>query len=160
MEEPHQTRKSKIINKIVIGALLVIAVSIGVMLKWFYQSEDVIKVNNEPFPVRTIIDHPTAGGVVILTVNACKLQSATGDLRISFVSSSREAFLPLVEEDSPKGCFETEFPVLIPKDLPADEYRIKFRVVNYKLNPIKTAVDDSFVSQPVIVDPTVPINSR
>jgi hypothetical protein len=156
----HPTKTSKIMNKVAVVALVIIAIGIGLFLKWSYQSENVLQVKNEPFPVRTIRNHPTAGGVVILTVDYCKLQEAKGDLRISFVSPSREVFLPLAEEDGPVGCFKTEFPVLIPRDIPADEYRIKFRVLNYKLNPLKTAVDDSFQSQSVIIDPTTPTNSR
>lgn len=149
------SKKSKLITKIVVGALILAAIVVGVIFYWSVQSEDVVDVLEVPIPTRTIRDHPTAGGVVILNLDFCKKQDLKGEMRISFVSSSREAFLPLVRENSPKGCIkDLEYPVLIPKDLPADTYQVKL-APSYDINPVKQDKTEVFLSKPVIIDPVV-----
>lgn len=151
-EPPHQTGRSKLANWIVVGALVLIALSLGVFFKWATANENVLEVKNSPFPVRTIREHPTASGVVILNINVCKNSDVVGQTRVSFVSSSREIFLPMSEEKLPKGCLDQEIPILIPKEMPADTYKIKFRVT-YDLNPLKKNITDEFESKEFIVDP-------
>lgn len=75
-----------------------------------------------------------------------------GKARISFVSKSREIFLPQSNEEMDKGCFVREVPVLLPLDIPADTYKVKFRV-EHKLNPLKQRVVDEFESKEFVVDP-------
>lgn len=155
-EPSHPTNTTKTINYIVAAALVTVALCLGVFLKWTIQDSQVLQVNNSPFPTRTIREHPTAGGVIILTADYCKIQDVPGKLRVSYVSSSREVFLPLADEKSPKGCRVTEFPVLIPRELQPDTYRIKFRVT-YDVNPLKKGQVVEFESQPVVVDPSPPM---
>lgn len=155
----HPTPTTKRINKIIVAALVVIAVCLGVIFSWALQSDDVLEIKELPIPTRTIRDHPTAGGVVILNVDYCKKIDVEGNLRTSFVSSTREVFLPVAKERGPKGCSKVELPVLIPKDIPPDTYEIKLRAT-YDLNPLKKGVVEEFKSLPVIVDPTVPTNER
>lgn len=157
VDDVEPTRTTKIANKIIYGALVVVALSIALVLSWSFQSENVVKVNNEPFPTRTIREHPTAGGVVILTLDYCKLQEAEGNLIISFVSPSSVYFLPERAERSEVGCTIYDYPVLIPENVPPGEYTIKFRI-EYDLNPLKKGIIDEFESRPVIVDPENPEN--
>jgi hypothetical protein len=145
-DAPSNTTKT--INKVIIGALVLIAIGIGVVLTWAFQSSDVLIVNNSPFPTRTIRDHPTAGGVVILDADYCKKQDITGKMRTSFVSSSREVFLPLADERLEVGCKRQEVPIIIPKELPPDTYKIKFRAT-YDINPLKQNIPVEFESRPV-----------
>jgi hypothetical protein len=132
--------------------LFIIACFVAVFAYWSTSERDVLKVNNAPFPVRTIREHPTADGVIILKADYCKLVDVEGRTRISFFSQSREVFLPLSRERGETGCNVVEVPVLIPSDLPAGNYRIKFRVV-YQVNPLKEVVEE-FESKPFeVVDP-------
>lgn len=144
--------RSKIINYIVAGALAVVSVALGILLYWASASDKIITVNNEPFPVRTIREHPTAGGVVFIKVDLCKATDVEGDLRTSFISTAREVFLPLSREQLEKGCFVREIPVLIPNDLPAGTYKVKFSI-KYNLNPLKQGVFDEFESKEFEVGP-------
>lgn len=156
-EEP--TQGTKIMNKLAVLSLAVVAVVIGVFLYWGAQNDDVIQLNKDPIPTRTIRDHPTAGGVVFLQTDFCKTIDRTGKLRYSFISQGREVLLPLTEDEIPKGCHEVELPVLIPKDIPPGEYKIKVSLT-YDVNPLKRDVNESFYSLPVIIDPSVPTNDR
>lgn len=150
-EHEGPTKKDKFLSKFALGALLLTAVVIVLMFFWATDNSKVLDIKNAPFPTRTIREHPTAGGVVILDVDYCKNRNIEGDLRMSFVSASREIFLPMTKEKGPKGCTKTEFPVLIPKEIPADTYKIKFRV-DYDLNPLKQNVREEFETQPIVID--------
>lgn len=151
----HPSKTTKAINKLLLVAMVLITLSLGLLLKWSFQAQDVLVVNNSPFPTRTIREHPTAGGVIILTADYCKKQNITGITRTSFISASREVFLPVAQERGPEGCYRVEVPVIIPKDLPADTYKIKF-TVTYDINPLKKNRVVTFESTPVEVDPTEP----
>ena len=144
--------RSKIVNYLVAGALAVVAVALGILFYWASANEKIITVNNEPFPVRTIREHPTAGGVVFIKVDMCKATDIDGELRMSFIDPAREVFLPLSTEQFEKGCFVREIPVLIPSDLPAGTYKVKFHI-QYNLNPLKQGVFDEFESKEFIVGP-------
>lgn len=151
-EPEHPSTRSKVANYLVIGALAVIAIALGILLYWASASEQILEVKNEPFPVRTIREHPTAGGVVFIKVDLCKNTDIEGKTRISFVSKSREIFLPQSHEEMDEGCFVREIPILLPLDIPADTYKVKFRL-EYKLNPLKQQVVDEFESKEFAVDP-------
>lgn len=149
-EQP--STRSKAVNWIVGGALAMIAASLLVFFSWALENENIIEVNNEPFPVRTIRNHPEPGGVVFLNVDMCKNTDAEGTLRTSFVSETREVFLPLQEVEMDHGCFIREIPVAIPNDIEPDHYRVEFRV-EYSLNPLKQRVVDEFKSSEFIIAP-------
>ncbi len=151
-EPTHPTKTSRAINKLVVAAMVLVFAALIVLFHWAIVDENVLVVKNSPFPVRTIREHPTANGVVLLNVDLCKNTDAKGSVRTSFVSETREVFLPLAEENIPKGCFNRELPVLIPKDLAPDTYKIKFRVT-YDLNPLKKGIVDEFESKEFTVDP-------
>lgn len=150
--EPEVPSKvSRLTNYVVVGALILTALSLGILFKWATASEEVLQIKNAPFPVRTIREHTTPNGVVIMNVNFCKTSDVKGTVRTSFISSSREIFLPVRPEPGPKQCLETEVPVVIPKDIPADTYKIKFRVT-YDLNPLKKNVINEFESKEFVVE--------
>lgn len=151
----EQSTRSKVINWIVGGALAIIAASLLVFFSWAWESENVLQVNNEPFPVRTIRTHPEPGGVVFLNIDLCKHTDTEGTLRTSFVSQTREVFLPLQAEGMEYGCSIREIPVAIPSDIEPDTYRVKFRV-QYNLNPLKQRVIDEFKSSEFVVAPLTP----
>lgn len=148
----------KRISRVMYVAMGIIAIAVIVFAYWSLQPRQVLEVRNNPFPVRTIREHPTADGVVILKVDVCKHQDVVGRTRTSFVSPSREVFLPVAEEKLPVGCLKdakgnpAEVPVLIPHDLPGGEYKVKFSV-RYQINPIKS-VTEEFETKSFIVDET------
>lgn len=150
-EPVHPTKTTKVANYFVVAALLVIALGLGVIFKWSFADTNVLVVNNNPFPAR-IVQDPSGqtGGIVFLTADYCKNIDVTGEIRMSYVSKSREVFLPLAKEQLPQGCAKREVPVVIPLNLLKDEYKIKFRVT-YDVNPLKQGITTSFESQPVTV---------
>lgn len=147
----HPTKGTKFINYIIVSFLVIIGLSIGIFLSWSFADENILEVKNSPFPVR-VIDDPTGqtGGIAFLKVDYCKHADITGEVRMSYVSKSREVFLPLMKERYQTGCYYEEIPVIIPLNLLADEYKIKFRVTHDK-NPIKKDVTVNFESQPISV---------
>lgn len=138
---PPLTTRNKIGIYIVYGALLVLAGVVVIFLRWAYQTTDVLEVKNSPFPVRTIRETPAVDGVVILKVDYCKKTDTVGRVRTSFVSSSREVFLPVTYDRQLAQCQNTEVPIVIPHDMTSGRYRVKFHV-EYQVNPIKTAVEE------------------
>jgi hypothetical protein len=150
IEQPNNT--TKFLNWLVGGALVVVAIGLAIILDWSFANENVLVVKNSPFPVRTIREHPEANGVVILNVDYCKNVDIKGRIRTSFVSETREVFLPLSDENIPKGCETREIPVLIPKDITPDTYKIKFRAT-YDINPLKRGIVSEFETQEFVVDP-------
>lgn len=155
-EPTHPKKSTKVANYVAVVSLVLVALALALFMKWSFASEDVLKVNNSPFPVRTIRQHAETGGVVILTVDLCKNTAVEGMTRTSFVSETREIFLPVAPEKLPKGCLKNqEVPILVPKDLPADTYKIKFRAT-YDLNPLKKGIVSEFESKSFQIDPSLP----
>lgn len=152
LDESQVTKTKKVVSWFVIAGLVVIAVGIGIFLKWSFQPEEIFQIKNEPFPIRSVAPVITPGDVVILDVDFCKNHEVNGLLRISFVSSTREIFLPVSNETGAKRCEHTEFPLIVPKDIPNDEYRVKFRAT-YNLNPLKKGIVEEFESKPFKVGP-------
>lgn len=152
-EPDHPTKRSKIANWIILGALIIATIAILVMLAWSFDNEPVLRVKNSPFPIRSIREHPTAGGVVIIDADYCKDKKVTGQSRISFVSETREYFLPESKEEGPTGCQHQEVPIIIPKDIAPGMYKLKFRIT-YDKNPLKQNEVVEFESQPVTINPT------
>lgn len=157
LEGDRPSKTSKLLNKLIVAALVIIAVSLGTIFYWASATESPLVLNKEPFPTRTIREHPTAGGVVFLTADFCKSTEKVGELRVSYESETREVFLPLSREESTKGCHNYEIPVVIPNDIPPDTYRVKLRLT-YSLNPLKQEVTQIFYSYPVIIDPVTKDN--
>ena len=145
------TKKNQYGIYLVYAALAILAIAIGVFLYWAFQPIDIIEVKNSPVPVRTIREHPSADGVVILKIDYCKKASATGRVRISFYSSSREVFLPVVEDKEKPQCGLIEYPVLVPHEIPSEIYKIKFRI-EYKINPLRTVIEEFDSKEFEIVD--------
>lgn len=127
-------------------ALAIIALALSIVSYWLFTPKDVLEIKNNPVPVRTVRKHPTADGVIILKVNFCKKVGAYGRVRVSFVSQSRELFLPITVDTSPPRCEEAEVPILIPHETPPGTYVIRY-LINYRINPLKSAVEE-FDSQP------------
>lgn len=145
-EEPdHPTLTQKVMTRLVYFALLLIAIATAVFLFWSFQDEKIIEAKNQPFPVRSVESNPTPNGVVILNVDFCKYYDVDGDLRMSFINTTHEVFLPITRERGLAGCRQTEVPVLIPKDIEPGRYRVKF-YVTYDLNPIKQNILNIFES--------------
>jgi hypothetical protein len=150
-EPVHPTKTMRAMTWVVVGMLIAIAFGLFIILRWSFQDIDVLEIHNNPFPARIVNDTTgQTGGIVFLRADYCKNANITGDLRMSYVSSSREVFLPPTKEQLPKGCDSREVPVVIPKELPKDTYRIKFRAT-YDVNPLKTGEVVNFESQPFTV---------
>jgi hypothetical protein len=77
-------------------ALVIIGIMIAIFVYWGISGREVLVINNQPFPVRTIREHAKADGVIILKVSFCKKIKNEGKVRVSFVSASREIFLTYV----------------------------------------------------------------
>lgn len=147
---PPPKKVTKVVNYLILAALAFIAVAIGIFLMWSFESEKVLEIKNSPFPTRSVRENATTGGVIILDIDYCKHSDAHGEVRVSFVSKSREVFLPIAYDDQGANCRHTEVPVLIPTDLPPDTYKVKFRTT-YEVNPIKKGIVNEFESQEFIV---------
>lgn len=145
-EPEHPTRTTKVINKFVVVALIVIAIGIGIFLKWSLESPTPLVVKNSPFPTRAVPPTPSANDVIILDIDYCKNTHKQAEVRTSYVSETREVFMPIAREQYDKGCFRQDIPIIIPKDLPSDTYKLKF-VARYNLNPLKQNVEVIFESQ-------------
>ena len=144
-------KKYKITNLVVYAALLMVAVSLFVLFKWSFASTNVLDVKNDPFPVRIINNDTDPTAIVVLNVDFCKNIDVTGKLRTSFVSATREIFLPEADEVRSTGCTTTENPVIVPKGTPADRYRIKFETT-YNINPLKRGVINTFESKEFVLE--------
>lgn len=132
-------RKLALSSVITLAVLLVVAIS--TVLVWIYQPTSVLAVYNTPFPVRTLHTNTTPDGVVILTLDYCKKIAVDGTLRLSFVSATREVFLPITSDKGPVGCVhDIEFPIIVPKDLIPDTYHVHFRST-YRINPFRTVTE-------------------
>lgn len=139
------TPKQRAVNIATFISLGIITAGLGIFLYWLFQSEKVIQVNNEPFPVSIIDDH-VSQKVVVLKVDFCKYQNVEGDLRVSFLNDNHEEFLPITRERSEKGCRVSDLPILVPETIKPGKYRIKF-TVRYDVNPLKRDIPNEFVSQ-------------
>ncbi len=128
------------------GIILVAAAMAILFGYWLSQPEDVLVIKNSPTPVRTIREHPMANGVVILKVDYCKMSSAKGEVRPSFVSSSTEILLPKYEDKQDANCQVAEVPVLVPPQVVPGKYHIHYRIL-YDINPIKNNVEVEFDSK-------------
>lgn len=151
-EEVHVTKTARWINKTAVIALVVIAIGIGVFLNWSFTSEQPLVINNNPFPTRAIPPDAGPNDVLVLEIDYCKNTEKQGEVRTSFVSESREIFLPVVSEQYDEGCFFQDIPILIPEELPVGTYHIHFEAT-YDLNPIKKNVTIMFQSQKFTVGP-------
>lgn len=128
------------VHFIVYIALVIIALGLLTVSYWLLAPSDVLEIKNAPVPIRTIREHPTAEGVVILNVDYCKKVGATGQVRVSFVSQSREIFLPIAVDKAEPKCEKVEVPVLIPHDTPSDTYIIRY-YITYKVNPLRSTIE-------------------
>lgn len=156
-ELAHPTKTTRFLNWVVAGALIIAAIGLFIILRWSFASDKILEVHNSPFPARVVSDPSgNTGGIVFLKADYCKNTPLVGELRISYVSASREVFLPLAKEQLPKGCESQEVPIVIPKDLPVDKWKIKFRA-SYDINPLKKGVSTTFESQQFTVGSQDPI---
>lgn len=154
-------KKTRLANRVAFLSLGIVGIAVIIFTFWGIQSKEVITVNNSPFPTR--IENKTANtdGTIYVKIDECKKYDKVGELRVSFISESREIFLPIDQEKLPKGCSDTEYPIKIPKDIIPDTYSIKFRVT-YDINPIKQDVTQIFMTQKFKIDgemtpPAVPV---
>lgn len=145
-ELSHPTKTTRVVNKLVAGALVLIMVFVGIFLYWTLEDTDILVVNNAPFPARTLQENIENPGIVLLNVDYCKSKDITGRLRMSFVSQYQEILLPIVEESGPVACTRRDLPVLLPKNIPSGTYHIHFNV-RYDVNPLKRGIVNDFDSQ-------------
>jgi hypothetical protein len=143
----HPTKTTKWLNRVVVAALIASALGLFVILRWSFEDTTVLEIHNNPFPARIVPD-PTGktGGIIFLQADYCKDKNVSGTTRISYVSANREVFLPLAPEQLPKGCASKEVPIVIPRDLPQDTYKVRFHVT-YDVNPLKNNVTTDFESR-------------
>ena len=147
----HPNKSTKVANAIAAISLTLVAIALLIFLKWSVADTNVLQVNNSPFPARVVSDPSgQTGGIVFLKADYCKNADNIGEIRMSYVSKSREIFLPLQKERLPAGCHNEEIPVVIPLNLLQDQYKIKFRVT-YDINPVKKDVTTYFESQEITV---------
>lgn len=121
-------------------ALVLLAIMAVVVFYWNVQPTDVIKPNNAPYPVRPIKVDP--GGVEVVTVDYCKLQSKNGSVQIRFVGKKSMTTTVRYPERQTKGCNKANIPILLPAQLVHDTFYIEFNSI-YKINPITTVTEVS-----------------
>lgn len=133
----------KYLPPFIYAALVLIAVVMLVIFYWNVQPTDVLAIKNEPYPVRPSVVNPN--GVVIVTVDYCKLQSVDGTLVIRFVGRKSVVRSPESPERAAADCQKRDLPLLLPPQLAQDTYHIEF-LSTYHINPI-TTVDEVSRSQ-------------
>lgn len=138
--EVRPSKKNRMVSKFAYVVLAILASAVFVFLYWSFQPADVLTVRNEPVPVRIFTNGESGENIIIMNVDYCKTVKADGRVRFSFVSKTREVFLPVGEDKQPPSCHVRDIPVIIPSDLPADTYRIKFTII-YTINPIKEVTE-------------------
>jgi hypothetical protein len=140
IDQKYKTESKHPVQWLMYGALGIIAAAVALVLYWNLVPLDVIEVRNQPIPVRPPVN--SVGNAEILTHNFCKLTNDKGTVRISFVGDTREVFLPVATENSPKRCNEkVDLPVIIPQDLTPGKYHVHFRAT-YNPNPLRTVVEE------------------
>lgn len=145
-------KKNKFLNIVSIISLILLGLIISIFLYWMFQPTDVLEIKNSPVPSRIVDDPQGNGKILILKINYCKKVKATGTVRPSFVSKSSETFLPSYKDDQPVQCNggntgaeSVDLSIFIPKDLPPDKYKVKYRII-YKVNPLKSSEPVEFES--------------
>lgn len=145
----RQARSIKYVSLFTIILMIITVAASTLIVAWTITSSDVLTIKNNP-PKATIHDTCAPvlkGKCVTAEIDYCKNIKATGRVRISYISQSREVFLPISTDAQDPACRKVQVPVPLPKDLPPDRYRINFRIV-YKINPIKNMQVEEFKTQP------------
>ncbi len=117
------------------GSLAVIAVATLTAVYWLNQSRDILNFNRYPVPVRP--HEVQADAVLVLLLDFCKTTDSVGTVRASLVSSRTEILIPWPNDNSKKGCVNSQAGIAIPAQAATDKYKVRFRV-EYKLNPLRT----------------------
>lgn len=149
IEPPAPSKTQRVAAIIAAVSLGIAAVGVGLMLYWASASTEILTIKNSPVPVRAV--EQNGDRLIILSVDYCKNINVTGTVRISFVSPTTEVFLPITQEKSPATCSDDDFPIILPKNLLPDEYKIKFHMT-YDLNPLKKGIVQDFESKPFNVN--------
>lgn len=144
--EVAEKKKIKLATYFIYVSLGMLAFAVGFFLYWSFQPNDVLEIKNSPFPAEIIAREPPQQGILILKVDYCKKIDITGTVRMSFVSKTKEIFLPATPERGPVTCRKTDLPILIPDGLTPDTYKVHFRTT-YTINPLQDQVIEDFYSK-------------
>lgn len=127
------------------GLLGVITSFFLIGLYWFYQPLNVIELK-APIVVTQV--SPSSVPLAAVKIDYCKLQTVTGTVRTSLVSTtgSLELFQPVITDTTPKGCYNRTYFMPLPANLPSGQYLLKYHST-YQLNPL-LRTEEELKSQP------------
>lgn len=139
--------KSIKVSSLFIGFLFVLLVVSGfTILRWAYESSEVLKINNAPVPVAP--PAVTPDDKVYLKIDFCKKRDLTDRTTLHLVGNSG-ARIPInwPTGRAPAQCtvFE-QVPLSIPAQTPTGKYHAEFTVC-YDINPLKKNRCTTFISQ-------------
>lgn len=137
--EDTSVRHSKIWQYTSLAVMAIILILALLVTYWLLQPSKVLNIKNDPVVVRP---HEVSadGGIVILTVDFCKVSDATGNVEASLIGEQHGAKIAInwPQDKTPKGCKKLDIPVAIPAQAQTDVYHVVFEIT-YPVNPIKTS---------------------
>lgn len=147
-EPLRPTKRQKTVNYVVGAALALVGVAVAVFLYWMFTGKDVLKINNNPVPVKP--SFVKSEEKITISIDYCKSMDVPGVVYTRFVSKNTELVVPTTMENTTKGCAVKEFAVPIPSQLTPDVWHLNYRI-DYKTNPIST-VREEFNTQDFTVE--------
>lgn len=136
--------RKNLLGYIIVFLVGIFALFMGAGIYWSLQPDDILTVSNNPVSVRPL--EVVNDGAVNLTIKYCKNHRATGKVEVRLVGSTTKVDIPWPTDTTDAGCHTIEVPVRIPAQTPTDTYRFTFNIL-YNVNPLKSAIPESFQSQ-------------
>lgn len=124
-----------------------------VVTMWTFESEKVLEVHKQPFPVALHENSEGGPPIVIVSLDYCKLKAKKGEVIARLIGKKSITRLPWGNDTQPADCIKADVPIVLPASAADDEYYIEFEVV-YKLNPLKQADPVLLKSAPFMINHT------
>jgi hypothetical protein len=135
-------------QKIMFTIVALTIIMTGVIVIWLDYPYRTIVISQVPIPV--FKEEILSGGAVVLNFKYCNYTSTEVHVFRKLVSDSISIDLPEVDRVVPKGCFDQNAPVAIPKLLNKGIYHLEYRD-EWQLNPVRKEnlqfVTDNFLIQ-------------
>lgn len=140
----HQT--IRIETLIIIVLLFITVVGGGFLLKWAYQSSEILVVNNSPVPARP--PEVKDGDKVFLTIDFCKKGDYADKTTLNLVgdAGAKIAVNWPTSRTTEQCTVYKDVPIPIPAQTPSDTYHAEFEVC-YDVNFLKKNRCTTFTSQ-------------
>lgn len=137
MMDKETTTNTRPIKSKVASLVLLLAIGVAAIIAyWAIVPVDVLEIK------KATVESTDDGRVKILNFDYCKVSDAQGKIEWRIVSRSSEILLPEGQDRQGKTCnANLRAPILIPPHAAPDTYIIRYKVT-YKVNPIRTVVEE------------------